>query len=519
MSKRIPRTVPLEENLGKTLELIGGEENLRKKYPELYKAVLNTRKRLQTAPVFTANEDDDYIFGSADSCKIRTLNYTEDTTLSSVSEMEMEKSKSSLAIIGDITDKDTGKSIDGFALSDNDTDTLSASSSTPASSITSDGSRRFIAKSSFIVIEKDESGNNVVKTLDDEMDALKSQDSQTIVKTLTVNDPMPVNHTGNDHTVVYYNRNGNGADYTYSRVKYDSTQIAVYMPFSGSVELNGIYAPDSQNPIDTDKIVLQIENMRNGCANFDMEYIGNVKWNVTGSVLTWEFPDNWHDVLSKNKLTCANDMNFYRKMYINTTLGISVPIVIQSDGEEHKDPSYKKIPYINILWGCFANDTLIRMENGKSLPIEQIKVGDKVMTKDGDMRSVSEIVTGNEEQLVYIETSGANHIRVSRDHPMLTTDGMIKAEELTAGTILVTANGNESIESLYLVDYNNTAYNLRLDSSGVLIANNFYAGDFEAQNSMGKKREPTASHKLEEIQEELSDLISVINLNKINRKE
>lgn len=55
------------------------------------------------------DENDDYIFGSVDSCKIRTLNYTEDTTLSSVSEMEMEKSKSSLAIIGDITDKDTGK--------------------------------------------------------------------------------------------------------------------------------------------------------------------------------------------------------------------------------------------------------------------------------------------------------------------------------------------------------------------------------------------------------------------------
>lgn len=518
MRKRISRTIPLEENLGKTLESIGGEENLRKKYPELYKAVLNTRQRLQAAPVRAANEDN-YIFGSADSCKIRTLNYTEDTTLSSVSEMEMEKSKSSLAIIGDITDKDTGKCIDGFAVSDNDTDTLSASSSTPASSIASGGSRRFIAKSSFIVIEKDESGNNVVKSLDDEMDALKSLDSQTIVKALTVTDPTPVNHTGSDRTVVYYNRSGSGADYQYSNVKYNSTQIDVYMPFSGSVELNGIYAPDPQNPVDTDKIVLQIENMRNGCANFDMKYADNIKWNVTGAVLTWEFPDDWHDVLSKNKLTCANDMNFYCKMYINTTLGISVPIVIQSDGEEHKDPSYKKIPYINILWGCFAKGTLIRMENGKSLPIEQIKTGDKVMTKDGGVRSVTEIVTGNEERLVYIETSGANRIRVSRDHPMLTTEGMVKAEELTAGTILVTADGNESIESLYLVDYNDTAYNLRLDSGGVLIAENFYAGDFEAQNSMGKKREPAALHKREEIQEELSDLISVINRNKRNRKE
>ncbi len=519
MIGRTLRTAPLEENLEQTLEQLGGEETIRRKYPELYKAVLNTRERIK-APRRVSDEGEDYIFGSEDSCKIRTLNYSPNTTLSTVSGIAMEKPKPALAIIGDITDSDTRESVDGFAVSVNNSDTLSGKSITPSSEIVPGKTKQFIAKSSFIVIEKDENGKNIVKTLDSVMEARKTFENESIVKTLTVNAPMPVKHAGAKYTTVYYNRSGSGADYQYPDVKYGDDSIDVYMPFSGSVEFNGIYAPDPVNPIVWDGangLILQIENVRNGCANFDIKYKDDIQWMVTGSVLTWKFPDNWHDVLNKNKLTCANNMNFYCKMFINTTIGIPIPIVIQSNGEEHKDPSYKKIPYINILWGCFAKDVLIRMENGRSLPIEQIKEGDKVMTKDGSVRTVTEVVTGEkEEKLVHIKTSSVNRIQVSRDHPMLTVNGMVKAKDLTAGTILITEDGKESIESLYLVPYNDTVYNLRLDSEGILIANNFYAGDFAAQNSAAKTDAARVPQKTEEIQQELADLISGINKTKKN---
>lgn len=520
MSQRTLRTAPHEKNLGQTLERLGGEDIIRRKYPELYKAILNTRERVKTAPLRASNESGEYIFGTEDSCKIRTLNYSPDTTLSTVSGMEMETAKPSLAIIGDITDNDTGKSIDGFAVSINDSDTLFAESKTQSSELVKGASKRFIARSSFIVIEKDENGNNVAKTLESVIDSQKTMESQTIVKELIVNDPVPIRHSGAAYTTVYYNRSGSNSDYEYMNVKSGNDCIDVYMPFSGRVELNGLYAPDPEDPVimDGEKgLVLQIENVRNGAANFDMNYKNDIKWTVTGSVLSWEFPDNWHDILSKKKLTCANNMNFYCRMFINTTLGVPVPIVIQSNGEEHTDPSYKKIPYINILWGCFAKDVLIKMANGRSLPIEQINAGDMVMTKDGGVRTVTEIVTGNEEKLVHIKTANVNRIRVSRDHPILTTEGMIKAEDLTAGSILITEDGKESIESLYLVNYNDTVYNLRLDGEGILIANNFYAGDFSEQNRAAKVlRTVPAPQKPEGIQEELADFINGINQNKKN---
>lgn len=520
MTRRTLRTAPLEKNLDQTLEKLGGDDVIRRRYPELYKAVMNTRAQVRDTVLNAFYEDGDYIFGSEDSCKIRTLNYSPDTTLSTVSGMQMETAKASLAIIGDITDTDTGKSIDGFAVSENNSDTLFASSVTQSTGILAAKSKRFIAKSSFIVVEQDINGNNIVKTLDSVMDSQKTVENEYIVKQLTVNAPMPIKHAGAEYTAIYYNRTGSGADYQYSDVKYGADDIDVYIPFSGMVELNGIYAPDPKNPIimDGEKgVVLQIENVRNGCANFDMKYKDGIKWNVTGSVLSWEFPDNWHDILSKKKLTCANNLNFYCKMHINTTIGIPVPIVIQSNGEEHSDPSYKKIPYINILWGCFAKDVLIKMENGRRLPISQIKAGDRIMTQDNGVCTVTEIVTGREEKLVHIKTACINRIQVSADHPMLTTEGLIKAENLTAGTILITEDGMESIESLYLVNYNDAVYNLKLNRRGMLIANNFYAGDFAAQNEMAEMSAANAvPQKPTEIQEELTDFINSINSNKKN---
>jgi len=144
-------------------------------------------------------------------------------------------------------------------------------------------------------------------------------------------------------STVYYNRSGNNADYIYLNVNYTYETIDVHIPFSGSVELSGFYAPNPENLVIKDgvkELVLQIENIKNGTANFNMKYWDDIKWNVTGSVLKWEFPDNQHDILKRSRLTCANNMNFYCKMYINTKIGIPVPIVIQSNVGEHKAPSY-----------------------------------------------------------------------------------------------------------------------------------------------------------------------------------
>ena len=68
MTKRTLRTTPHEKNLEQTLERLGGEDIIRRKYPELYKAILNTRERVKVAPLRAPNESGEYFFGTEDSC-------------------------------------------------------------------------------------------------------------------------------------------------------------------------------------------------------------------------------------------------------------------------------------------------------------------------------------------------------------------------------------------------------------------------------------------------------------------
>lgn len=51
MNGTLSRTVPNEKNIDQTLERLGGEDIIRRKYPELYKAVLNSRERAKASPL------------------------------------------------------------------------------------------------------------------------------------------------------------------------------------------------------------------------------------------------------------------------------------------------------------------------------------------------------------------------------------------------------------------------------------------------------------------------------------
>lgn len=494
----------------KIMGKLGGSALLKKKYPELYKVFLHSGDDCAGRKMHAcmARPADAYIYGTQDSYKIRTLNYDPATTLETSSGIDTDDVQPSLAIIGTIKDLETGRDIDGFSVMGNNTDHLFGESVTQASALAGGETKKFQAESSFYVIKNDETGKPYAVTVSNVMDAEKLYKNMTMVANLTVSAPMPVNHTGADRTTVYYNRGGAGADYAYQNVKMGDDNVDIHMPFSGEAELNAIVTPDPQEPIilTGDKApVLQIENIHNGCASFNPANLKDIEVTVSGQKISWKFPDQWDAILNKNKLNHANDLNFYCRMYIKTTIGILVPIVIQSEGEQHQDPSYQKIPYINILWGCLERDAMIKMADGTSKPVYQVKEGDEVLSRDGSAHKVKGVMEGMESELIYIETSAGDRIRVTKDHPLLTAEGMIMADMLTAGSILVTEHGNVSIEALYVVGYNDKAYNLQFDGEVTFVANGFYVGDAAAQNKADEAKK-NAPKKLEAYQEEFAEL-------------
>jgi len=498
-------------------ENLGGENNLRKKYPNLYKIMQHTKEKskeqinnqMDVFKKITANADP-YIYGLRNSNKIRTINYDSHTTLQTSSSSNVIAETPTLVIIGELTDVTNNKSIDGFAVYENNSHHLFGEIVQSSNKLISSKRREFRATSTFTKIAYDENGKEVIVSETLVSDSVKIESSSTLVKELKVIDPTPVKHQGANETVIYYNnRKGIGCDYYFNNVKIGTDEVDMYIPFSGSVEFNSGFLPDY---VDKNRdFKLQIENINNGVAEFNTSHWKEIDWTVNGSILSWKFPDCWHSVLKRNNLVAANNVNFYCKMYVVTKPGTTVPIVIQSDGEEHGDPSYKKIKPLRIEWGCFAKSTKIKMADNTIKLIEEIKIGENVLTMDGKTARVKNIITGTEEKMVCIKTSRGNTILITSDHPVMTNEGMLRANELTAGNIISMEYGNDSVEWLFYQEYNDRVFSLELDEKSVLIANGFYAGDFASQQEPKLDKPANKKVKIEAFQEEIADLISKMN--------
>lgn len=500
------------------LRSLGGKQLLMKRYPELYKILLYTQEKQRSAlsgihrtrgmPSPSASNDD-YIYGTFDSMKIRTLNYDPKTTLESVSSIQTVDANPSLIIIGEVTDVTHRKSIDGFAVYDSDSQVLDGSIHIASPSLIKDTEYEFLAKSTFSKIDYDEEGKPFYYSVTDITDAKKVMAAGTLVKGITINDPLPIKHEAAAQTVVYYNnRKGSGCDYYYNNVKNDGKSVEVYIPFKGTVE----FAPGFK-PLYVDRnldFMLQIETARNGTAAFHTGHWNEIKFSTNASSLSWEFPERWYDILQKNNFGAANNVGFYCKMYVALSGGISVPIVISSEDREHQDPSFKRIPKLTIEWGCFAKGTWIRMGDGSLKKIDDIKAGDLVKTDNG-IATVSELVVGTEQKMVLIRTSNSRTLTVTADHPIKTIAGWKKAGDLNAADILQTEAGPSAIEELHYVDYADTVFGIRLDAESALIAQGIYAGDFGCQNRLAQQPEAKPSTKREAFQQELSDLIASVN--------
>ncbi len=145
---------------------------------------------------------------------------------------------------------------------------------------------------------------------------------------------------------------------------------------------------------------------------------------------------------------------------------------------------------------CFTSKTLITMADGSKKTIADVKVGDKVLSKDG-INTVKEIeiVPLAGRKLYSINNSS---FFVTAEHPFLTTDGWksispeatkreraklaeeLNITELKVGDKLITQNGIVKIESINGKNAKEQkVYNLILDGDKT-----YYADEFLVHNKM-----------------------------------
>jgi len=155
---------------------------------------------------------------------------------------------------------------------------------------------------------------------------------------------------------------------------------------------------------------------------------------------------------------------------------------------------------LHILWGCLAKGTRILMADGSERPIETIGKGDSVrMDAKGGIAVVTQCIEGSEKtSMVHFRTLNGLDLECSKEHPIVTDKGIMKASEVTGDCRLTDENGGKpELTGIWDVP-GGEVYNLELIPKGekspreggcTFFAGGILVGDNNMQAATG------ASHK------------------------
>lgn len=159
-------------------------------------------------------------------------------------------------------------------------------------------------------------------------------------------------------------------------------------------------------------------------------------------------------------------------------------------------PGMPSVPKHQIVYSCLAKGTQILMADGKTVDIEKIARGSKVVADgSGVALSVTDVSVGIERiPMVRIQDDAGHELLMTTSHPVLTPDrGVVWAEELTVGSKVLTRSGTRTLVTVKRELYHDQVYNLKLDTSTLarktfpegssMYANGFLVGDLGLQKA------------------------------------
>lgn len=136
--------------------------------------------------------------------------------------------------------------------------------------------------------------------------------------------------------------------------------------------------------------------------------------------------------------------------------------------------------------GCFAGETLITMADGSTKRIDQVKIGDNILTFSSSTtkEKVAAKVLGTHEVNVsgYLIINGA--LKITPEHKLLVNNQWKTAGEIEVGDSLLKDDGSEQkVTSIEWVRGKFPVYNLRIEKF-----HTFFAGDIYVHNDKGDVR-------------------------------
>ncbi len=132
-----------------------------------------------------------------------------------------------------------------------------------------------------------------------------------------------------------------------------------------------------------------------------------------------------------------------------------------------------------------SKDTMVLMADGSFKAIQEIRIGERVMSGNRS-NAIRDIITGFEEFIVAIKIDSGQELCITKSSFIETKDGVIRAGKLCLSDFVKTVNGFEEVVEIRKIRYNDKIYILSLDdvSSPTYIANEiFIVGDMNWMNS------------------------------------
>ena len=185
------------------------------------------------------------------------------------------------------------------------------------------------------------------------------------------------------------------------------------------------------------------------------------------------------------------------KEYENVFWKLKFEILEVYPGDKYEDTVISEIYFDGVDVHCFAAGTLITMADRSKKPIEEIKVGEKVLSYDADSATyfateVTELADVIHNNLIKITWSDYSSVTCTQDHPFLNTEGQWMSfdpkktkkdymydtvSELSTGSTMKTLNGLLSVRNIEILHSSQRTYTIvSLKKGNVFFANKLAVG-------------------------------------------
>lgn len=357
----------------------------------------------------------------------------------------------------------------------------------------------------------------------------------------TVTAPV-ISHSGNTAIWIAVGRtSGNNSiptnsDYIY----YEPTGLGndpyLICPFDGNVALSGTLDLSRLTASDVTTNII-IDNgsgssdylPRDAQYTSDQDVVDAFSVGSAPNILSWTFPYDTNTgyqntksiVYDRGNLTSEKISYFYFAFNsIPLADGSTAPpfYVCSKDSPEEKSVNCTPIDNLYFWWHCVMHGTLVTLEDGSQIPIEEVNETFRVRTGDGSGLAVSATVLGRHntetgDQVYHLTTENGKSITATQNHTLFTSETTCRMIcYLEPGDSIMTDEGMSVVASNELVECDAMFYNLALGSIEEQADPNFphnfvnfYAGGVLTADQL------TMVHHLDEAHHDLDFMLPKIN--------